>query len=112
METGGSRRACARTRSSTIDAPTSRGDVSAYQKIRADLERTAGAINGQHADLDCRIFIGQTGQQEIPLPLRLPDHEILQAVAVDVEMEEEERVSVLFVRVLILIHHHLEMEPQ
>ena len=33
-------------------APTSRGDVTAYQEIREELERTAGAINGRHSDLD------------------------------------------------------------
>ncbi len=33
-------------------APVSREDVSAYQDIREDLERTSGSINGAHADLD------------------------------------------------------------
>ncbi|WP_308918089.1 alpha,alpha-trehalose-phosphate synthase (UDP-forming) [Jannaschia sp. LMIT008] len=33
-------------------APTSRGDVTAYQEIREELEQTAGAINAQYADLD------------------------------------------------------------
>lgn len=33
-------------------APVSREDVTAYQDIREDLERAAGAINGAHADLD------------------------------------------------------------
>ena len=33
-------------------APVSREDVSAYQDIRESLERTAGATNGAHADLD------------------------------------------------------------
>ncbi len=33
-------------------APVSRGDVDAYREIREELERTAGAINGAHADLD------------------------------------------------------------
>ena len=33
-------------------APTSRGDVAAYQEIRSELERTAGAINAYHSDLD------------------------------------------------------------
>ncbi|WP_092778443.1 alpha,alpha-trehalose-phosphate synthase (UDP-forming) [Jannaschia pohangensis] len=33
-------------------APGSREDVAAYQEIRDQLERRAGAINGAHADLD------------------------------------------------------------
>ncbi len=33
-------------------APTSRGDIEQYQRIRADLEATAGRINGRFADLD------------------------------------------------------------
>ncbi len=33
-------------------APPSREDVEAYQDIREELERTAGSINGAHADLD------------------------------------------------------------
>ncbi len=33
-------------------APGSREDVAAYQEIREELERTAGSINGAHADLD------------------------------------------------------------
>ncbi|TFL18917.1 trehalose-6-phosphate synthase [Jannaschia formosa] len=33
-------------------APVSREDVSAYQEIREELERTSGSINGAHADLD------------------------------------------------------------
>ncbi|MCK0168391.1 trehalose-6-phosphate synthase [Jannaschia sp. S6380] len=33
-------------------APVSREDVSAYQDIREDLERTAGSTNGAHAELD------------------------------------------------------------
>ena len=33
-------------------APTSRGDVAAYQEIREELERTAGAINAYHSELD------------------------------------------------------------
>ena len=33
-------------------APTSRGDVAAYQEIREELERTAGAINAHHSELD------------------------------------------------------------
>tara|TARA_R110000850_G_scaffold45206_2_gene114340 strand:- start:7160 stop:8563 length:1404 start_codon:yes stop_codon:yes gene_type:complete len=33
-------------------APPSREDVAAYQEIREELERTAGSINGAHADLD------------------------------------------------------------
>ena len=32
-------------------APGSREDVAAYQEIREELERTAGSINGAHADL-------------------------------------------------------------
>ena len=33
-------------------APVSREDVSAYQDIREELERTAGSTNGEHAELD------------------------------------------------------------
>ena len=33
-------------------APVSRENVHAYQEIREELERTAGSINGAHADLD------------------------------------------------------------
>ena len=33
-------------------APVSREDVSAYQDIREELERTSGSINGAYADLD------------------------------------------------------------
>ena len=33
-------------------APTSRGDVTAYQEIREELERTAGGINAHHSELD------------------------------------------------------------
>ena len=33
-------------------APTSRGDVDAYRDIREELERAAGHLNGQHAQLD------------------------------------------------------------
>jgi len=33
-------------------APTSRGDLGAYRHIREELEQTAGAINGQFAELD------------------------------------------------------------
>ncbi|KIT17520.1 alpha,alpha-trehalose-phosphate synthase (UDP-forming) [Jannaschia aquimarina] len=33
-------------------APTSRGDVAAYQEIREELERAAGHINGIYAELD------------------------------------------------------------
>jgi trehalose 6-phosphate synthase len=33
-------------------APPSREDVAAYREIREELERTAGSINGEYADLD------------------------------------------------------------
>lgn len=33
-------------------APPSRGDVAAYQDIRAELEQKSGAVNGGHASLD------------------------------------------------------------
>lgn len=47
-------------------APPSRGDVAAYQAIRAELERKSGAINGSHANLDWTPirYISQHVQRE------------------------------------------------